>query len=522
MADRRSRDHDARRHHGAGLHHQYGRRSPPHPDPQRGQGGDRLRPRASPSGCCRRADQAPSCAFIDRHRAARLGQRRRRDLLSWAMRWPAAPTRPTVASQLSRLTRDDVACLIYTSGTGGTPKGVMLSHGAILANCRGAYRPARELGLGDEVFLSFLPLSHSYEHTAGQIFPISLGAPDLLRRERREAGRQHAGGAADHHDRGAAALRDHAPAHPARRRAPGRAKPKLFDQAVALGSKRYERPGAELGERCSIRCSTGWCAARSASASAAGSRPWSPAAPPLNPEIGMFFIALGLHAAAGLRPDRGRAGDQLQPPDAHQARHRRPAGRRRRGADRRGRRDPGARRDGDEGLLERPRGDRRRRCATAGCTPATSATVDADGYLKITDRKKDIIVNCPAATMISPARVEGYPDAGARDRAGDGVRRRQAAPRGADRARARRRRAPGRGGTAAPPELRRSPTTRVRTALDAGGRAGQRRAVADRARAPLRGGERAVHDRERDADRLAQDPPPQDPRGLRRGARAAV
>src|SRR3546814_9530849 len=52
----------------------------------------------------------------------------------------------------------------------------MLSHGAILANCLGAYHLLLDIGLGDEVFLSFLPLSHAYEHTAGQFFPISIGA----------------------------------------------------------------------------------------------------------------------------------------------------------------------------------------------------------------------------------------------------------------------------------------------------------------------------------------------------------
>src|SRR5437879_6924356 len=52
----------------------------------------------------------------------------------------------------------------------------MTTHRNIIANCRGAYRVLEQLGLGDEVFLSFLPLSHSYEHTAGEMFPISIGA----------------------------------------------------------------------------------------------------------------------------------------------------------------------------------------------------------------------------------------------------------------------------------------------------------------------------------------------------------
>jgi long-chain acyl-CoA synthetase len=73
--------------------------------------------------------------------------------------------------------RDDLACIIYTSGTGGAPRGVMQHHGAILHNVAGASSVVSEdLGWGDEVFLSFLPLSHAYEHTGGQYLPIGLGA----------------------------------------------------------------------------------------------------------------------------------------------------------------------------------------------------------------------------------------------------------------------------------------------------------------------------------------------------------
>lgn len=71
---------------------------------------------------------------------------------------------------------DDLACLIYTSGTGGRPKGVMLSHRNILANIRGVERLFRQMGIRDFVFLSFLPLSHAYEHTAGLMAPIAIGA----------------------------------------------------------------------------------------------------------------------------------------------------------------------------------------------------------------------------------------------------------------------------------------------------------------------------------------------------------
>ena len=72
--------------------------------------------------------------------------------------------------------RNDLACIIYTSGTTGNPKGVMLSHGGILSNCEGAREILNTL-IKDNlpVFLTWLPLSHSYEHTV-QYVQISLGA----------------------------------------------------------------------------------------------------------------------------------------------------------------------------------------------------------------------------------------------------------------------------------------------------------------------------------------------------------
>ena len=75
-----------------------------------------------------------------------------------------------------RSSRKKAACIIYTSGTGGKPKGVVLSHGSILHNCEGAREMLSDLGGHNDTFLSFLPLSHSYEHTAGQFFPIFMGA----------------------------------------------------------------------------------------------------------------------------------------------------------------------------------------------------------------------------------------------------------------------------------------------------------------------------------------------------------
>jgi len=84
---------------------------------------------------------------------------------------------PALESHLASVGRGDLACIIYTSGTGGAPRGVQQHHGAILHNCAACVDViANDFGWGDEVFLSFLPASHAYEHTGGQHFPVSLGA----------------------------------------------------------------------------------------------------------------------------------------------------------------------------------------------------------------------------------------------------------------------------------------------------------------------------------------------------------
>ena len=71
--------------------------------------------------------------------------------------------------------RTDPACIIYTSGTQGDPKGVVLSHGGILSNCEGGYELLKPLFTKNTKFLTWLPLSHSYEHTI-QFIQIIAGA----------------------------------------------------------------------------------------------------------------------------------------------------------------------------------------------------------------------------------------------------------------------------------------------------------------------------------------------------------
>ncbi len=66
--------------------------------------------------------------------------------------------------KIKEIKRTDPACIIYTSGTQGLPKGVILSHGGILSNCEGAYELLKTIKGPDLTFLTWLPLSHSYEH----------------------------------------------------------------------------------------------------------------------------------------------------------------------------------------------------------------------------------------------------------------------------------------------------------------------------------------------------------------------
>ena len=77
--------------------------------------------------------------------------------------------------KIKEIKRKDPACIIYTSGTQGLPKGVILSHGGILSNCEGAYELLKTLKSSDLTFLTWLPLSHSYEH-AVQFVQIILEA----------------------------------------------------------------------------------------------------------------------------------------------------------------------------------------------------------------------------------------------------------------------------------------------------------------------------------------------------------
>ncbi len=78
--------------------------------------------------------------------------------------------------RLKAIKPGDLATLIYTSGTTGNPKGVMLSHNNFVANVDQCLEDFRSMLGPDDVFLSFLPLSHSLERTSGYYMPVTLGA----------------------------------------------------------------------------------------------------------------------------------------------------------------------------------------------------------------------------------------------------------------------------------------------------------------------------------------------------------
>ena len=86
----------------------------------------------------------------------------------WARRHGGAPAQPV------RVAPQDLAAIVYTSGTTGRPKGVMLSHGNVVSNVKEVLQ--RFAVAENDVLLSFLPLSHTFERTVGYYVPMAVGA----------------------------------------------------------------------------------------------------------------------------------------------------------------------------------------------------------------------------------------------------------------------------------------------------------------------------------------------------------
>ena len=304
------------------------------------------------------------------------------------------------------LPREATACLIYTSGTGGRPKGVMLSHRSILANCHGAYQLLLTIGLGHEVFLSLLPLSHSYEHTGGLFLPISIGAeiyycegPDQLAANLQEV-RPTIMTAVPRlyellHDRILRGVAKQSPRQAA-----------VFHAAVRLGRKRLADPSSlTLWERLQNRVLDLLVRRKVAARFGGRLKAFVSGGAALDPGIGSFFLALGMRLVQGYGQTEASPVITANPPLRIRIE------------------SVGPPLDGVEIAIAQDgeilvRGD----LVMTGYwrDPETTAAtlvdgwlrtgdigyLDGDNYLIITDRKKDIIVNS-GGDNIAPARVEG-------------------------------------------------------------------------------------------------------------------
>ncbi len=130
-------------------------------------------------------DRAPSPEILACGLDGIVGLKEMRGVVAFA-HWLAAAPGPRPAPVA--VGREDLATIVYTSGTTGRPKGVMLSHGNVLANIEGLLDAIPEVAAGRHRFLSFLPLSHMLERTVGEYVAIAMGAHTVFSRGITELG----------------------------------------------------------------------------------------------------------------------------------------------------------------------------------------------------------------------------------------------------------------------------------------------------------------------------------------------
>jgi len=242
------------------------------------------------------ASLSPDCQFMIQFETDIPSSRQGLNCLSISDAVEAGRQDPTDIEALAETWRpDDTASIIYTSGTGGAPKGVMLSHKNLFHNCAGATGALLELGLEDEVFLSFLPLSHSYEHMAGHFFPMTIGAEifyavgiDTLAANMVEARPTIMTAVPRLYETMYQRIMSGV-------KKSGGIKEKMFMKTLELGKKRYHNPNSLNGiervqdavldklVRDKVRARFGGRLKALVSGGA-----------PLNPDIGLFFTSLGL------------------------------------------------------------------------------------------------------------------------------------------------------------------------------------------------------------------------------------
>ncbi|MHA1538764.1 MAG: AMP-dependent synthetase/ligase [Alphaproteobacteria bacterium] len=313
-----------------------------------------------------------------------------------------------VREMAAKVERTDTAVIIHTSGTGGAPKGVMLSHGAILANCMGAYDLLQNhVEHGEEIFLSFLPLSHAYEHMAGQFVAISIGAQIYYA----ESVEKLVGNMAEVRPTIMTAVPRLYEAIHARiqRGIAGQTgfKKKLFLRALELGRKRYENPESlSFGERILDKILDRLVRAKVAQRFGGRLKFFVSGGAPLNLEIGLYFTALGVKLLQGYGQTEAAPLISANRPDGLKIHTVGPPvkGVEVRIAD-----------DGEicvhgEMVMQGYWGDAaatKEVIRDGWLHTGDIGLIDNDSHIQITDRKKDIIINS-GGDNIAPQRVEGF------------------------------------------------------------------------------------------------------------------
>jgi long-chain acyl-CoA synthetase len=312
-----------------------------------------------------------------------------------------------VPEEVETLSRTDLCCIIYTSGTGGLPRGVMLTHGNILCNCDGALDLIATLDLGDEVFLSFLPLSHAYEHSGGQFLPLAVGA-QIYYAERVETLSTNLTEARPTIMTAVPRLYESMRLRILQGlKRQSKVSQTMFELALNLGRKRYENPKSmtlwdkardavvERLVRDKVRKRFGGRLKAMVSGGA-----------PLNYDVGVFFIALGVPLLQGYGQTEAAPVISANPPRKVKLKTVGPAlkGVEIRIAD-----------DGEilvrgelvmKGYWNDPDATIAAIDDQGWLHTGDIGHLDEDRYLEITDRKKDIIVNS-GGDNVAPQRVQG-------------------------------------------------------------------------------------------------------------------
>jgi long-chain acyl-CoA synthetase len=263
-----------------------------------------------------------------------------------------------------------------------------------------------QLGLADEVFLNFLPLSHSYEHTAGMMFPISIGASvyfaegaDTLAANMIEARPTIM----------TAVPRLYETLHQRLVRMVDRDggwKAKLFYRAVALGEKRLADPRSlTLIETLTDRALDKLVREKVRARFGGRLKAMVSGGAPLNPKISSFFIALGVTLLQGYGQTESSPVVSTNPPNRIKVET---VGRPLDGV------EVKIAEDGEilvrgalvmKGYWREPEATAKT-LADGWLHTGDVGEIDRDGYIRITDRKKDFIKNS-GGDMIAPARIEG-------------------------------------------------------------------------------------------------------------------